>query len=104
MTLFQKYFLLDQSVTAPSNLWTIPISIATANDEDFEDTTASYWLKTAKETTDIDIGDEDWVILNKQATGKFMSFLSRQRINTSTAYKHLFLLSIYIMKSNMSCM
>lgn len=66
---------MDQSVTPSNNVWTIPISVATATNDDFKDTTASYWLKTASETTDIEIGDEDWIILNKQATGKFLSSL-----------------------------
>lgn len=53
------------------NLWIIPITIATEETPDFENTEAITWLQTRSLTLPAEWSAESWVVLNLQATAHY---------------------------------
>ncbi|KAK9730882.1 ERAP1-like C-terminal domain [Popillia japonica] len=73
VVLSQTRFFLDREAVDEDNpVWTVPINYYNADPEnDFTDTRANYWLTAAEDTTDIDLADDEWFILNKQGIGYY---------------------------------
>ncbi|KAI4459114.1 protease m1 zinc metalloprotease [Holotrichia oblita] len=62
----------DQPVTPDNQVWIVPINYYNDDPENnVTDTKAAYWLTQAQATTDIDLGENEWFILNKQAIGYY---------------------------------
>lgn len=55
----------DETIT-----WYIPINIITENEADFNKTKPDFWLTNESVNRSIDVGPEQWILLNKQQTGK----------------------------------
>lgn len=71
----QKRFFDDTSLESNINIihnWHVPISYATPSDVNFTDTKPQIWLKESKKTEVIDVGPNEWILLNKKQTGKFI--------------------------------
>lgn len=69
-----RFFLDREAVDEDNPVWTVPINYYNADPEnDFTDTRANYWLTAAEDTTDIDLADDEWFILNKQGIGSLSS-------------------------------
>ncbi|KAI4459113.1 protease m1 zinc metalloprotease [Holotrichia oblita] len=83
-----RFFLeRDQPVTPDNQVWIVPINYYNADpDNDFSDTTTAYWLTQAQATTDIDLGENEWFILNKQATGYYRVNYSEDLWRLNIAY------------------
>ena len=71
---------LTQEEFGPSHtdIFNIPISYATASTQNFDDTSAEFWLTTnemeiSREDLAKQLGDNDWVIFNIRDTGYFVT-------------------------------
>lgn len=73
----QQRFVSTTKTNDDGLTWWIPISIATSNSLNFEQTTPDYWLpKGVSDTTyqlpsNLAITDDDWLLINKQQTGYY---------------------------------
>nr|QEI22876.1 putative peptidase [Oryctes rhinoceros] len=71
IVLEQSRFFRDTNVDSTGSKWTVPINYATTSNPNFDDTGATLWLTEATQTTDIEIGEYEGIILNKQSTGYY---------------------------------
>lgn len=71
LSVLQERFFLDSTTTNEANtIWTVPINYVTNTTAvNFANTQTTHWLDSAEATTDIELADGDWIILNKQAIG-----------------------------------
>ncbi|GJQ73763.1 hypothetical protein Trydic_g18704 [Trypoxylus dichotomus] len=71
IVLSQSRFFLNTTTDSTNTRWIIPINYVTSSNVDFTDTKPTLWLTTASQTTDIEIAEDEWIILNKQSTGYY---------------------------------
>ncbi|KAJ8682247.1 hypothetical protein QAD02_018039 [Eretmocerus hayati] len=69
-----RFFTLNSSEVKEEDkniIWSIPINYATPSKMNFNDTKPDTWLTGAIGEIKIDIGDDDWIIMNKQQAGYY---------------------------------
>lgn len=72
----QEKYLTVPPTTEDSALWWIPYNFATANNPDFDNTTAEGWMSpirtsTIAQTSTKTWSASDWIVFNKQETGYY---------------------------------
>lgn len=76
ITATQKLVLRETPVKKEDRKWWIPLNLATQTNLDFSSTLATHWLKPQDEAVTIEGVDiDDWIIVNKQLTGKESALL-----------------------------
>lgn len=66
----QERFILNNNSHGDTSKWYVPINFATADNVDFSDTSATYWLSNSSDLTlNLTIDADDWLIVNKEAAG-----------------------------------
>ncbi|KAJ8664402.1 hypothetical protein QAD02_006064 [Eretmocerus hayati] len=54
-----------------TNIWYVPINYATQKNANFNTTTPELWLTNKSMDVSLDVGADNWIILNKQTTGYY---------------------------------
>ncbi|XP_068081869.1 uncharacterized protein [Anabrus simplex] len=68
----QAPFVLDDSFEESERQWYVPVSYTTSQELEFSNTKPNVWLIPGNNTTLQGLpGDDQWIILNKQAAGYF---------------------------------
>lgn len=75
--------------------WYIPVNFATRSNPDFNKTVPDVWLKDPSINIEVAAESDDWLILNKQQTGKTIIFINF----LNNLYNSKFLIQIYQINS-----
>lgn len=66
----ERFFNRVEDATTETHIWQVPINYATASHPDFNDTKPEIWFETSLTNINLNADSKDWIILNKQVTGR----------------------------------
>ncbi|XP_034947280.1 aminopeptidase N-like [Chelonus insularis] len=69
LSLTQERFFITKRNESSTQLYWIPISIASKTNPNFSNTSPTLWMGSKKMLTSLSIADDEWFILNVQQTG-----------------------------------
>lgn len=65
----ERLFARNLNSTSTEFTWWVPLTWATQNKPNFNDTTTKYWLSTKEDTLDVQVNPDEWMIFNIQSSG-----------------------------------